>query len=96
MRLHLGKGEFEGRRLLPAVLIEALHAPRAHITSPSYAEFGEGHYGFGFETSSYRGDRFVWHSGGWIGWSTSMTLLPDFGLGVAVVTNAVRTTCRRC
>ena len=29
MRLHLGKGEFEGERLLPAPLIDELHAPRA-------------------------------------------------------------------
>ena len=28
MRLHLGKGEFGGERLLPATLIDELHAPR--------------------------------------------------------------------
>jgi hypothetical protein len=27
------------------------------------------------------------HGGGWPGWSTSMTLVPDFGIGVAVFTN---------
>jgi CubicO group peptidase (beta-lactamase class C family) len=87
MRLHLGKGQFEGQRLLPAALIDALHAPRIHNTSPGYAEFGEAHYGFGFDCCSYRGDRIVWHSGGWIGWSTLMTLVPEFGIGVAVLTN---------
>ena len=30
MRLHLGKGEFDGERLLPAALIDALHAPRVY------------------------------------------------------------------
>ena len=30
MRLHLGKGEFNGERLLPAILIDALHAPRVY------------------------------------------------------------------
>ena len=87
MRLHLGKGEFDGERLLPAALIGELHAPRIYNTSPGHAEFGEAHYGLGFRSTSYRGDRLVFHGGGWIGWGTLMTLVPDFGIGVAVFTN---------
>jgi hypothetical protein len=29
----------------------------------------------------------VWNSGGWFGWSTLMTMLPDRGVDVAVFTN---------
>jgi CubicO group peptidase (beta-lactamase class C family) len=87
MRLHLGKGEFDGERLLPAALIRELHAPRIFNTSPGHAEFGEAHYGLGFQSNSYRGDRLVFHGGGWVGWGTLMTLVPDFGIGVAVFTN---------
>lgn len=87
MRLHLGKGEFDGERLLPAALISELHTPRIYNTSPSFVGFGEEHYGLGFRSSSYRGDRLVFHGGGWIGWGTLMTLVPDFGIGVAVFTN---------
>jgi CubicO group peptidase (beta-lactamase class C family) len=87
MRLHLGKGEFDGERLLPAALIGELHAPRIYNTSPSFVGFGEEHYGLGFRSSSYRGDRLLFHGGGWIGWGTLMTLVPDFGIGVAVFTN---------
>jgi len=87
MRLHLGKGEVDGERLLPAALIGELHAPRVYNTSPGFAEFGEAHYGLGFQCNSYRGDRLVLHTGGWPGWGTLMTLVPDFGIGVAVLTN---------
>jgi hypothetical protein len=87
MRLHLGKGEFEGERLVPAALINELHAPRVYNTSPGDAEFGEAHYGLGVQSNSYRGDRLVFHGGGWTGWGTLMTLVPDFGIGVAVFTN---------
>jgi CubicO group peptidase (beta-lactamase class C family) len=87
MRLHLGKGEFDGERLLPAALIGELHAPRIYNASPSFVGFGEEHYGLGFRSTSYRGDRLVFHGGGWIGWGTLMTLVPDFGIGVAVFTN---------
>ena len=87
MRLHLAKGEFEGERLLPAALIGELHAPRVYNTVPGFAEFGEAHYGLGFQCQSYRGDRLVFHGGGWVGWGTLMTLVPDFGIGVVVFTN---------
>ena len=87
MRLHLGRGEVDGQRLLPAALIGELHAPRIYNTVPGFAEFGEAHYGLGFQCLSYRGDRLVLHGGGWPGWGTLMTLVPDFGIGVAVLTN---------
>jgi len=87
MRLHLAKGEYEGERLLPAALIDELHAPRNYYASPGDAEFVGEHYGLGFRSAYYRGDRFVGHGGGWIGWGALMTLVPDFGLGVAVLTN---------
>jgi CubicO group peptidase (beta-lactamase class C family) len=87
MRLHLGRGACDGERLLPATLVGELHAPRVYNTSPGHAEFGDAHYGLGFQCNSYRGDRLVEHGGGWIGWNTQMTLLPDFGIGVAVFTN---------
>lgn len=87
MLLHLGKGELDGVRLLPAALIGELHAPRVYNTAPGHDEFGEAHYGLGFQSNSYRGDRLVFHGGGWPGWGTLMTLLPDFGIGVAVFSN---------
>jgi CubicO group peptidase (beta-lactamase class C family) len=87
MRLHLAKGEYERERLLPAALINELHAPRIYNCAPSEAELGEEHYGLGFRSAYYRGDRFVGHGGGWPGWGALMTLVPDFGLGVAVLTN---------
>src|SRR5262249_10579858 len=82
-------GEYEGERLLSAALIDELHAPRVYCPSsgPDEAEFVEGHYGFGFQSAYYRGDRFVWHGGGWVGWGALMTLVPGFGLGGAGLTN---------
>lgn len=88
MRLHLGRGDLDGERLLPAALIGELHAPRVYVPAQSpYPEFGDAHYGLGFQCITYRGDRLVGHSGGWPGWNTRMTLVPDFGIGIAVFTN---------
>src|SRR5215467_13117359 len=87
LRLHLDKGEFEGQRLLSPTLIRELQSPRVHAAAPEFAEYGDQHYGLGFRSHTYRGDRVVWHGGGWIGWGTLMMMLPDRGVGVAVFTN---------
>jgi CubicO group peptidase (beta-lactamase class C family) len=87
LRLHLDKGEFEGQRLLSPTLIQQLQTPRVHVGASEFAEYGDVHYGLGFRSHRYRGERVVWHSGGHIGWSTLMTMLPDRGVGVAVFTN---------
>jgi CubicO group peptidase (beta-lactamase class C family) len=87
LRLHLDAGEFAGRRLLSQHLIRELQTPRVHVAAPEFAEYGDMHYGLGFRTRFYRGERVVFHGGGWIGWSTLMAMLPDRGVGVAVFTN---------
>jgi CubicO group peptidase (beta-lactamase class C family) len=87
LRLHLGKGEFEGEQLLSPTLIQQLQTPRVHVSAPEFAEYGDVHCGLGFRSHRYRGERVVWHTGGFIGCSTLMTMLPDRGVGVAVFTN---------
>lgn len=87
MRLHLGKGEVDGQRLLPAALTNDILVPRIHVGTSEHLEFGHGHYCLGFQSNTYRGERLVWHGGGWNGWGHLMTLMPDHGIGVVVLTN---------
>lgn len=87
LRFHLDKGEFEGQRLLSPALVQQLQAPRMHVGPSEIADYGDVHYGLGFRSHRYRGERVVWHAGGWIGWNSLMTMLPDRGVGVAVFTN---------
>ena len=45
-------------------------------------------YGQGWMLSDYRGRKLVWHTGGWPGMVSRVTLMPEHGLGVVVLTNA--------
>lgn len=45
-------------------------------------------YGQGWMLSDYRGQKLVWHTGGWPGMVSRLTLVPDRNLGVVVLTNA--------
>jgi hypothetical protein len=84
---HLGGGEFEGQKLLSRALMRQLQSPRVHSSSSDFAEISDHHYGMGLVSQFYRGERAVSHSGGWIGWGTLMTMMPERGIGVAVLTN---------
>jgi CubicO group peptidase (beta-lactamase class C family) len=45
-------------------------------------------YGQGWVLSDYRGEKMVWHTGGWPGMVSRLTLVPEKNLGVLVLTNA--------
>jgi len=86
-RFLLGGGMRDGERLLSARLIREMQTPRVHAATSEFAEIGDAHYGLGFRCHRYRGERAVGHTGGFIGWGTLMTLLPERGIGVVVLTN---------
>jgi len=86
MRLHLAKGDYDGERLLSAAPNNELHAPRIYYTSPRDVEFEETHYGLGFRSFTIAAT--VWFGTAAAGSAGArMTIVPDFGLGVAVLTN---------
>jgi hypothetical protein len=88
MKFLLSAGEFENQRLLSAALVREMQAPHVYSGAPDL-EFGPVHSGLGFVSTTYRGERIVGHSGGYLGWSTLMRLVPERKLGVAVFCNAM-------
>jgi len=56
--------------------------PELAAAKPDFAGYGEG-----WSLSSYRGQRLVWHTGGWPGMVSRLTLVPSKNLGVVVLTN---------
>jgi CubicO group peptidase (beta-lactamase class C family) len=56
--------------------------PELAATKPNFAGYGEGWF-----LSDYRGQRLVWHTGGWPGMVSRLTLVPELKLGVVVLTN---------
>ncbi len=56
--------------------------PELAPARPNFAGYGEG-----WSLSDYRGQRLVWHTGGWPGMVSRVTLVPGQNLGVVVLTN---------
>jgi len=102
LRLQLGDGTLDGRRILSEDALREMHTPQNVIRPaqlPVGATLAEAEdrfhfwaYGLGWRLNDYRGRKMVWHTGGITGFSSIMALLPDTGLGVSVLTNSWRSS----
>ncbi len=91
MRLTLGGGEFEGRRVFSAATAMEMQRIQYPLGVSAWAAENLGRrfngYGLGWFISDYKGRKVVSHSGGLTGMISLQTLLPEEGLGVIVLTN---------
>ncbi|WP_114240087.1 serine hydrolase [Dyella sp. C9] len=68
--------------MLTPMKISEPPVPELKDIRPNFAGYGEGWF-----LSDYRGQRLVWHTGGWPGMVSRVTLVPELKLGVVVLTN---------
>jgi CubicO group peptidase (beta-lactamase class C family) len=84
----LGGGQLDGRAVMSPDTLTRQHV--AHIVVPEDRTFPRSTrhaYGLGWLIGRYRDRRLLEHSGGIDGFQTECMLLPDDGIGVAVMTN---------
>ncbi len=92
IRLQLGGGVYEGRRLLSEDVIEEMHTPQTIVPRSDDEEelFPETHfaaYGLGWRLNDYRGRFVARHGGSLDGMRTHIALVPEENLGVVAITN---------
>ncbi|WP_329289322.1 serine hydrolase [Streptomyces pseudovenezuelae] len=89
LRLQLGNGTFEGRKVVDADALEQTHVPHM-VSEPPHSPVGRtGFYGLGWNVSyDDQGRLKLGHSGGFaLGAATNVALLPSEKLGIVVLTN---------
>ena len=94
-RLHLGKGEFEGRRIFSEEMAKNLHNPQMiikakELTSYEFDEIDFTSYGQGWAVESYRGHKYVHHGGTIDGYRSLVGFLPKDSIAFSVLTNLNR------
>ncbi|MDN7176986.1 beta-lactamase family protein [Caballeronia sp. SEWSISQ10-4 2] len=83
----LSRGRANDKQLVSVAAVDAMMTPRVDVGDSEFAEIGRSQYGYGLESAHYRGDRSVFHTGSLPGWATLVSMLPDHGIGVVVLTN---------
>ncbi|QWT21911.1 serine hydrolase [Bacillus sp. NP157] len=68
--------------LITPIRIPEPSVPELKAAVPNFSGYGEGWF-----VSDYRGHKLVWHTGGWPGMVSRLTMVPDLNLGIVVLTN---------
>ncbi|HKQ06525.1 MAG TPA: serine hydrolase [Blastocatellia bacterium] len=92
---HLNGGKYGDKRIANAATVEDMHL--AHMTTGATIgrpDVSPADYGMGWFVNTYRGHRRVEHGGNIDGFSANVTLFPQDGLGVVVLTNMNGTPLR--
>ena len=92
VRLQLGGGEYQGKRLISAAAVREMHSPQTIIplAGPYEKLYPEAHfltYGLGWFLSDYRGRKVVEHGGAIDGMRAVLALMPEEKLGLVILTN---------
>ncbi|MCM3871089.1 MAG: serine hydrolase [Pyrinomonadaceae bacterium] len=94
LRLQLGRGTYEGRKLFSSTASREMWTP--HTVVSGISEQGEKFnptrhfnlYGLGWSLSDYQGRLIVSHGGGLDGMTSQVALMPEEKLGVVVLTSS--------
>ncbi len=81
-RLFSAKAHRHMWSMITPIPIHTPQVPALKATQPDFFGYGEGWF-----LSDYRGHKMVWHTGGWPGFVSRVTMIPDLHLGVVVLTN---------
>lgn len=86
LEAHINGGMVDGRRVLPATAIAETHRRQATLSADMRGLSING-YGFGWQIGTLGADTVLTHGGGFLGFSTSMSFMPQRRIGVVVMTN---------
>ena len=85
--VNINKGKLNGRQVIPAPVMAACHQGYT-VTQRDIAPFtGKGSYGLGWQIGEYKGDPVHYHFGGFPGYRSHISFMPEQRIGVAVFVN---------
>lgn len=87
LEAHINGGVVDGRRIFSASAIAETHRRQATFSAARRGMSVNG-YGFGWQIGTLGPDTLLNHGGGFTGFSTSMSFMPQRRIGVVVMTNA--------
>lgn len=88
LAFHLANGRIEDTQVVPAAAVKATHQPQVVMRADGLPDAPILTYGMGWEVSVWKGHLRLSHGAGGAGSTAQVMLLPDDGIGVAVLTNS--------
>ena len=86
LKIQVGMGKLNGKQIFPESLMVASQQELVDIPE-SERLFQPSHYGFGWLHGNYNDLKVIHHFGGFAGFSTHVSFMPELKIGVAVMVN---------
>jgi CubicO group peptidase (beta-lactamase class C family) len=87
LNLNMNSGRLGGKQVVPADLIRTAHTGYTKSTRNEPPFSGEGEYGLGWQIGKYRSEKVIYHHGGFPGYRSHVSFMPDKKIAVGVLVN---------
>jgi CubicO group peptidase (beta-lactamase class C family) len=87
LNLNMNDGKLSGKQVFPADLIRAVHTGYTKSTRNEPPFSADGEYGLGWQIGSYRDEKVIYHHGGYPGYRSHVSFMPDKKVAVGVLVN---------
>ena len=87
LSVNMNNGKLDGKQVIPADVMQAVHTGYVDTLREDPPFTGAGKYGLGWQIGKYRDENVIYHHGGYSGWSSHISYMPDKRIGVAVMIN---------
>jgi CubicO group peptidase (beta-lactamase class C family) len=87
LNVNMNGGKLGGKQVFPADLIRNAHTGYTKSTRNEPPFSGDGEYGLGWQIGKYRNEKVIYHHGGYPGYRSHVSFMPDKQIAVGVLVN---------
>jgi CubicO group peptidase (beta-lactamase class C family) len=87
LNLNMNGGKLSGKQVVPADLIRQAQTGYTTSTRNEPPFSGDGEYGLGWQIGKYRNEKVIYHHGGYPGYRSHVSFMPDKKIAVGVLVN---------
>ena len=87
LNLNMNGGKLDGKQVVPAEVIRKAQTGYTKSTRNDPPFSGDGEYGLGWQIGKYRNDKVVYHHGGYPGYRSHVSFMPEKKIAVGVLVN---------
>lgn len=87
LNLNMNGGKLDGKQVVPAGIISKVQTGYTQSTRNEPPFSGDGEYGLGWQIGKYRNDKVVYHHGGYPGYRSHVSFMPERKIAVGVMVN---------
>jgi CubicO group peptidase (beta-lactamase class C family) len=87
LNLNMNGGRLGGKQVFPSDLIRDAHIGYTKSTRNEPPFSSDGEYGLGWQIGKYRNERVIYHHGGYSGYRSHVSFMPDKRVAVGVLVN---------